>query len=262
KGSTFSTRSKLKQPITTPFKQPPLTAKVVSTWNNVLNKNKELKECKVGNLSSSGEWERSVCLDDREKTLRSALIELKTKIGMALPGNREVKSMIDNILKTFSKIEQRFEIQDSSRKCQLIEIEPSSLVNAKIVEQQRKDEKLKEVLEENLKVRQEKDYTEAQMRVLEAELNSCIKKIEELESALNESVNSERETIANYEQQCKRLQNEIKTLQDSARLANEKPNLYTKSLLCDGKDMDEAKEDYFPPSRIFFDLSEEFQVNF
>lgn len=39
------------------------------------------------------------------------------------------------------------------------------------------------------------------------------------QSALNETVNTERETIANYEQQCKRLQSEIKTLQDNARLA-------------------------------------------
>lgn len=52
KGRTFnniskgvkSTRSKLKQTaISTPIKNAPLTAKVNSTWNNVLNKNKVLK---------------------------------------------------------------------------------------------------------------------------------------------------------------------------------------------------------------------------
>ncbi len=116
KGRTFtsfsksvkSTRSKLKQTaITTPIKNAPLTAKVNSTWNNVLNKNKvvtlafnrpkkthfhyfygvlNLKGCTIGKISNSNKFEINLATNDPMKTLSLLIIELKNKVDTLLPG--------------------------------------------------------------------------------------------------------------------------------------------------------------------------------
>lgn len=111
KGVT-STRSKLKQTaISTPIKAAPLTAKVNTTWNNVLNKNKVtkfwsllnqpeklrfhilicgLKDCANGKISTANKCEIDLAKNDPVNTLRYFLTELKNKIGVLLPGMRSV----------------------------------------------------------------------------------------------------------------------------------------------------------------------------
>ncbi|XP_037037658.1 uncharacterized protein LOC119075326 isoform X2 [Bradysia coprophila] len=228
KGRTFSiiskgvksTRSKLKQTaISTPIKNAPLTAKVNSTWNNVLNKN---KDCTIGKISAPNKFEIDLAQNDPVNSLRYFLAELKNKIFVLLPGNRAVKNIMDNILKTFANIEQPIKIQNPKPTKSKISHPQLPAIHTQDMDdglRQKIDQlnvNLKEKTEENLKLRKQKEDMESQLHILKNELNASKERVEQLESTLNETVNTERETIANYEQQCKRLENEIKTLQDSA----------------------------------------------
>lgn len=105
KGVSNSTRSKLKQtPLITTIKNVPLTAKVNTTWNNVLNKNKVrlhsnysvhkvlvyvicFKDTSLGTtITSTNKCENTIQVNDPVRTLRFQINELKTKIDVLLPG--------------------------------------------------------------------------------------------------------------------------------------------------------------------------------
>ncbi|KAG4074683.1 hypothetical protein HA402_004554 [Bradysia odoriphaga] len=130
---------------------------------------------------------------------------------------------MDNILKTFSNIEQPIKIQNPKSTKSKISHSQLPAINTQDTDidglRQKIDQlnvDLTENIEENLKLRKQNESMESQLLILKNELNASKERVEKLESTLNETVNTERETIANYEQQCKRLQNEINTLQDSA----------------------------------------------